>query len=57
MLGEKGLFEFLKEENTQTFKELGVKKIVTLSPHSYNALKNTIQMNLRYSITRNSFEI
>ena len=40
MLGEKGLFEFLKEENTQTFKELGVKKIVTLSPHSYNALKN-----------------
>ncbi|MBN2283985.1 MAG: (Fe-S)-binding protein [Deltaproteobacteria bacterium] len=40
MLGEKGLFEFLKEENTKTFKELGVKKIVTLSPHSYNTLKN-----------------
>jgi Fe-S oxidoreductase len=34
------LFEFLKEENTQTFKKVGVKKIVTLSPHSYNALKN-----------------
>ncbi|HPB70205.1 MAG: (Fe-S)-binding protein [Syntrophales bacterium] len=41
MLGEKGLFEFLKEENTRTFKELGVKKIVTLSPHSYHALKNS----------------
>ena len=41
MLGEKGLFEFLKEENTRIFRELGVKKIVTLSPHSYNALKNS----------------
>lgn len=40
LLGEKGLFEFLREENVRTFKELGVKKIVTLSPHSYNAMKN-----------------
>jgi Fe-S oxidoreductase len=41
MLGEKELFEFLREENTQMFKELGVKKVVMLSPHSYNALKNS----------------
>jgi Fe-S oxidoreductase len=41
MLGEKGLFELLRANNTQMFKELGVKKIVTLSPHSYNALKNS----------------
>jgi len=41
MLGERGLFELLKEKNTQMFKELGVKKVVTLSPHSYNALKNS----------------
>jgi len=40
MLGEKSLFEFLRENNIQMFKELGVKKIVTLSPHSYNAMKN-----------------
>jgi Fe-S oxidoreductase len=40
MLGEKGLFEWLREKNVQMFKDLGVKKIVTLSPHSYNAMKN-----------------
>ena len=41
MLGERGLFEFLRDKNIQTFKDLGVKKIVALSPHSYNALKNS----------------
>ena len=40
MLGEMGLFQSLVEKNTQQFKELGVKKIVTLSPHAYNAMKN-----------------
>jgi Fe-S oxidoreductase len=40
MLGEKGLFEWLREQNSQMFRELGVKKIITLSPHSYNAMKN-----------------
>ena len=39
-LGEEALFEMLAEDNIAQFKELGVKKIVTLSPHSYNALKN-----------------
>ena len=40
MLGEKGLFQLLMEKNVQKFKKLGVKKIVTLSPHAYNAIKN-----------------
>lgn len=40
MLGEKGLFDMLVEENIRKFKDLGVRKIVTLSPHAYNAFKN-----------------
>ena len=40
MLGEMGLFQVLAEKNTQQFKELGVKKIVTLSPHAYNVMRN-----------------
>lgn len=40
MLGEKRLFGILVEKNTQLFNNLGVKKIITLSPHSYNAFKN-----------------
>jgi len=39
-LGESGLFEVLVERNIKRFKELGVKKIVTLSPHGYNSIKN-----------------
>lgn len=40
MLGENGLFEHQRERNLTTFKEMGVTKIVTLSPHSYDAIKN-----------------
>lgn len=39
-IGEKGLFELLKEGNSKNFEALGAKKIITLSPHCYNALKN-----------------
>jgi len=39
-LGEEGLFEALAEENVRQFKDLGVSKIVTLSPHAFNAIKN-----------------
>jgi Fe-S oxidoreductase len=39
MLGEHSLFEHQRDKNTQMFNELGVKKIVVLSPHSYNAFK------------------
>jgi len=40
MLGEMGLFQELAKKNIQKFKELDVKKIVTLSPHGYNSIKN-----------------
>ena len=40
MLGEMGLFQELAKKNTQKFKELGVKKVVTLSPHAYNSMKS-----------------
>lgn len=39
VLGEKGLFQLLAEKNIQKFQKLGVKKIVTLSPHAYNVMK------------------
>ncbi len=40
MLGEDGLLEMVAEKNISRFKALGVKKIITLSPHTYNAFKN-----------------
>jgi Fe-S oxidoreductase len=40
MLGEEGLAELVAGKNITAFSERGVKKIVTLSPHSYNAFKN-----------------
>jgi Fe-S oxidoreductase len=39
-LGEAGLFEALVEENTGMFKELGVEKMFTISPHCFNVFKN-----------------
>jgi len=39
-LGEKGLFEVLAEHNLSMFEKFGVNKIVTLSPHCYDAFKN-----------------
>lgn len=39
-IGEIGLFEFLKERNMQIFENLGVQKIITISPHCYNAFRN-----------------
>jgi len=39
-LGESGLFEHLAGQNIESFKNLGVKKIVTLDPHAFNAFKN-----------------
>jgi len=39
-LGEKGLFEKLAEKNIALFKESGVSKVITISPHAYNAIKN-----------------
>ena len=39
-MGESGLFQVLAEENIKHFEDLGVKKIIALSPHGFNALKN-----------------
>ncbi len=40
MLGEDGLTEMLAQQNIERFKAHGVKKIITLSPHAYNAIAN-----------------
>lgn len=39
-LGEAGLFGFLAEKNIEAFQRKGVSKIITLSPHGFNAMKN-----------------
>jgi len=39
-LGEMGLFKGLAESNAETFKNAGMKLIVTISPHCYNTFKN-----------------
>jgi len=40
ILGENRIFEMLKDRNTALFQNAGVKKIITLSPHSYNVFRN-----------------
>lgn len=39
-LGEKGLFEDLKNHNMKLFEQYNVQEIITTSPHCYHALKN-----------------
>ena len=39
-LGERDLFEYLAQENIKALKDLQVKSIITLSPHSYNVMRN-----------------
>ena len=39
-LGETGLFDMLARQCTARFKESGVRKIITLSPHSFNTFRN-----------------
>lgn len=41
IMGEEGLLEWVADKNIKQFNELGVKKIITLSPHSYHVFKNT----------------
>lgn len=38
--GDEQLFQTLAQTNIDTFRELGVKKIVTTSPHSYHTIRN-----------------
>jgi len=40
ILGESRIFQMLRERNTGLFQKAGVKKIITLSPHSYNVFRN-----------------
>jgi len=42
-LGETELFQTLAGKNIEKFKQLGVKKVITLSPHAYNVMKNQYQ--------------
>ena len=39
-MGESGLFELIARQNVEMFRDAGIKKIITLSPHAYNAIKN-----------------
>jgi len=39
-LGEKGLFEILVRDNLSLFDQYGVNRIITTSPHCFNAFKN-----------------
>jgi succinate dehydrogenase/fumarate reductase iron-sulfur protein len=39
-LGEQGLFEMLAEHNVAMFEKFEAKKILTISPHCFNTLKN-----------------
>ncbi|MEM2902355.1 MAG: (Fe-S)-binding protein [Candidatus Bathyarchaeia archaeon] len=39
-MGEKGLFDFLVEENMKIFNKYAVKQIVTNCPHGFHAFKN-----------------
>jgi len=40
ILGESRIFQMLRKKNTELFGRVGVKKIITLSPHSYNVFRN-----------------
>ncbi len=39
-MGEQTLFKKLARDNTGLFKKLGIQRIITTSPHCYNAFKN-----------------
>ncbi|MDI7261066.1 MAG: (Fe-S)-binding protein [Thermodesulfobacteriota bacterium] len=39
-MGEQTLFKKLAKDNTALFKKSGIKRIITISPHCYNAFKN-----------------
>jgi len=39
-IGEKGLFDILVEDNLNVFDQYGVKRVITTSPHCFNAFKN-----------------
>ena len=44
-IGEEGLFEVLRDKNTQSIKKSKFKKIITTDPHTYNTLKNEYKLS------------
>jgi len=44
-LGEAGLFEMIVEETQELYKEMGVHKMFTTSPHCFNVFKNDYPKN------------
>jgi Fe-S oxidoreductase/nitrate reductase gamma subunit len=54
-LGNEYLYQTLAAQNIETFKNYGVKKIVTLCPHCYNTLKNEYpQMGGEFEVVHSS---
>ena len=39
-MGEQALFKKLAKDNTNLFKKSGIKRIITISPHCFNAFRN-----------------
>lgn len=39
-MGEQALFKKLAKDNTALFHKIGIKRIITISPHCFNAFKN-----------------
>jgi Fe-S oxidoreductase len=39
-MGEEGLYEMLVEENSELIRSVGASRLVTVSPHCFNTLKN-----------------
>jgi len=44
-LGEGGLFEMLYEDNLELFQEMRIRRLVTVSPHCFNAFKHDYPRN------------
>jgi Fe-S oxidoreductase len=54
-MGERDLFQHLAEKNINNFNAAGVEKIIALSPHGFNALKNEYpQFGGTYSVSHYS---
>ena len=60
MLGENRIFDMLSEGNSQMFDNLGIRRIITLSPHAYNAFsklyENTLEVFHYTQILRDLIE-
>ncbi|MCS7250418.1 MAG: (Fe-S)-binding protein [candidate division WOR-3 bacterium] len=57
-LGEEGLFFELREKNSEIINKIRKKRIITLSPHCYNALKKDYTLNTEiYHYTQFLYEI